>query len=71
MVMAYNRLESSVLKLFGDLTNLEILDLLNNKISEIISTSMRKLLYLKELKFSFNKLEDEILRRGSFLNFTS
>lgn len=71
MVMAYNRLESSVLKLFGDLTNLEILDLLNNKISEIISTSMRKFLYLKELKFSFNKLEDEILRRGSFLNFTS
>lgn len=70
MAIEYNKLESSVPKLFGDLTNLEILDLLNNKISEIISTSMRKLLYLKELKFSFNKLEDEIHRRGSFLNFT-
>lgn len=42
-----------------------------NKISGAIPASLQKLLYLKHLNLSFNKLEGEIPRGGLFANLTA
>ncbi|EOY13295.1 Leucine-rich repeat protein kinase family protein [Theobroma cacao] len=69
-IRGYGVLYGSILELFGGLIGLEFLDLSRNNFSRIIPKSLQKLLHLKYLNVSFNRLHREIPNGGPFANYS-